>query len=226
MTAAECSPHLHKRIGELAERAARAGAAASVFLTPAEQAEVEHLARSAAKNAGVEFSFFGGPHQSLDRRVALFYSETETLDDVSCRFLSAVRIKASGYEQLSHGSYLGAIMALGVERDAVGDIIITDDGADVVCTPPIAAFLSAELTKVGRDTVSVAEIPLSELSAPNLKFTQIRDTVASCRLDCIVAALCNLSRTEAERKILSGAVTLCYRECKERAEIIKKLLLA
>ena len=75
------------------------------------------------------------------------------------------------------------------------------------------------LERVGRDKVKVYRIDFDESILPERKVLKINDTVASARLDCVVASLCSLSRERAKEKITSSLVELNY-ECEERPDRI------
>ena len=100
-------------------------------------------------------------------------------------------------ETLSHRDYLGAILGLGIERELVGDIIVREKSAYVLCLEQIADYICANLTEVRRTAVRVtAETgPVPDL-APVLKEEHLN--VASERLDAVIAAFCGLARGKAE----------------------------
>ena len=55
------------------------------------------------------------------------------------------------FDPASHRDFLGACLGCGIDRRTVGDIIVTGErGAQVLCTPEIADFISASLTQVNR----------------------------------------------------------------------------
>jgi RNA-binding protein YlmH len=106
---------------------------------------------------------------------------------------------------------LGSLLGLGVERDVLGDIIMTDErSAVVICDAKMVSFFESGLSRVGRDTVKIKRISLDGLVLPERKTAPISDTVASPRLDCVVAALCSISRERAKERILASAVELNY----------------
>ena len=76
-----------------------------------------------------------------------------------------------------------------------------------------------ELTKVGSDTVRCRECVIDETFTDGKKYRPISDTVASPRLDCVVAALCNLSREAAQSAVRSGLVEVDF-EPEERVDTI------
>ncbi len=136
------------------------------------------------------------------------------LDDLSAFVSDAARIllvKGSGFRNLSHRDYLGSILGLGLERDVIGDIFVADEhAAYLACKGEMADFLTDNLTHVSADTVRVTEMPAGYIPPVERKRQAIRDTVASARLDCVVAALTNLSREKAQVAVRSGLVDLNY----------------
>lgn len=125
--------------------------------------------------------------------------------------VAPLRITGSGFCTLTHRDYLGAIMGLGLERDAIGDVAIQNDREAVVfCSATIRDFLCQMLETVGKDHVRCRPWQLDESFTDGKKYQPIHDTVASARLDCVVAALANLSREAAQGAIRSGLVELNF----------------
>ena len=77
-------------------------------------------------------------------------------------------------------------------------------------------LLDAEL-RVASDRVKVTRAVLPDGYRVERKYKPIADTVASPRLDGVVAALCNLSREAAKEKITAGDVEQNY-EAVERPD--------
>jgi RNA-binding protein YlmH len=61
--------------------------------------------------------------------------------------------------------------------------------------------------------VSLREIPLYELTPKPAQVKTIRDTVATPRLDAVLASAFSLSRSKAMAYISSGKVAVNHREC-------------
>ena len=156
------------------------------------------------------------PEDAAEREASLPEYLAEELTDA----VVSVLIKGSGFRNLSHRDYLGAILGLGIERDAIGDIAVQDaHSAILFCPRTLAGFLLGELTKVGADTVRCYECLLDETFTDGKKYRPISDTVASPRLDCVVAALCNLSREAAQSAVRSGLVEVDF-EPEERVDTV------
>ena len=98
-------------------------------------------------------------------------------------------------------------MSLGINREAVGDILVEDGRAVAFVSKDMVVHIRDNIAKVGNVGVEVTEgfsHPLPEQSTP-VEFT---DTVASARLDCVVAALVGCSRAKAVSLIEEGLVSV------------------
>jgi RNA-binding protein YlmH len=104
-------------------------------------------------------------------------------------------------------------MGLGVEREAVGDIIPRDESCDIVVTKDILAYVMANLEQAGRTRLKLEVI--SEAEAGVQEFRLIQDTVASLRLDAVTAAGFSLSREKTLLAVNSGKVSVNSLECKK-----------
>ena len=132
--------------------------------------------------------------------------------------IKLLEIRGSGYRVITHRDVLGATLGLGVERDAIGDILILDGDGNgreqprvyMEVTARIAPFLLSELKKIGSDSVRVrlGAFPEDFVFTPKTK--PISDTVASNRLDCVIGALVNTSREKAQALIRAGLVEVEY----------------
>ncbi len=191
------------------------------FLTPHEAAYVLTVAR--ALRSGDRILLFGGyPDAERKRLIALpsFVSELDGsveenartyFPDEMSRAVRAIKIQGSGYRELSHRDYLGSILALGIERPALGDILVQDEHSAVVfCTDKIFDYLMSGIDRIASDKVNVCEFVPDEDFGAKREFLPIRDTVASKRLDCVVGALTNLSREKAQALIRTGLCEVNY----------------
>ena len=196
---------------DLADKAIKTGCTASRFLTPAEARRVaEHF-----KNKRVKPLLYGG-YENAERVRAVFLSP-EWGDYDSENLLSALKIEYRPQDTLGHRDILGALMALGIERDTVGDIIIEENGATLICLPEMGIFITENLAKAGRVGVKILEINLDELPARQEELKIKTDTVASLRLDAVLSAAFGLSRAKATELIAADRVNLDHLPCRQPA---------
>lgn len=222
---------LLSRLDDLDRFASRGEMALSPYLTPREaKYAARHLA--ARIHAGTAVLWGGYPGAERTRAVILpDYTEGLTdpdtlaadpvaalrvagLEDLAETLREAVRpiqVKGSGFRELSHRDYLGSVLGLGLERSAIGDILIPDTHSAILLTDTrVGDFLITQMEKVATDTVKVSRLPEGTPLEGTRRLQPITDTVASERLDCVVAALCNLSREKAQMAVKAGIVELDY----------------
>ena len=217
---------LSSRISDFEKSSQAGGLSVSSFLSPSEIAVAKILL--AEKRIAHRAVFFGGYSEAERQRLFLLPSYTDDFDGDSnqklCEYFSDERmesvqaqiVKGSGYRELSHRDYLGSVLSLGIERDALGDIVLLDRFCAVIfCSAKIGEFLRASLEKVANDTVSVADFNVTENFSAHREFKRINDTVASNRLDCVVGALTGLSREKSQELIKKELCQLNYiTECR------------
>lgn len=196
---------IRKRFSELARRAEKSGRAVySPFLALNEQ---DILSRMGAELIGIGHSVFGGA-DGCERVIAAFYEgEAPAHADYPIKCLIAEPVNRKFAEKLTHRDILGAVMALGIERSAVGDIVVREDGAYLFVLKKLADYIKDNLTEAKHTRLKTAEAD----SLPEGAFYKLSPaelTVASERLDCIVAAFCKLSRGDASELISKGLVSI------------------
>lgn len=185
---------------------------ATGFLDSHEQA----LAKAASFNAaGVKALMYGG-YDGAERRMLVCIPADIPMSDEEATdgLISVLRVtKPSISRELSHRDYLGSILGLGLDRSVTGDILVREDGADILIVPEIAEFLMREYTQAGRTVISTEIVPLSELIIPEFKTQMIHDTIPSARLDSIVSSAFRISRSKAAEAIRSAIVSVDHIEC-------------
>lgn len=222
------------RSRELAERSEYSIIAGS-FLSPAEQVIFHTTVRGLGRAYSDRLFFFGGCPRA-ERRCAVFLPEYEDLSDAPpdsgahselredyfARKLknydveedigiTQIEICGSGYEYLSHRDYMGSILALGIDRSVVGDIVPDGNSrATVFVSCKIADYISSELRRAGRDHVKCRRISLPEGFAIRHEFEEIHVVAASDRSDAVVAALTGSSRSAAKEMCTAGLVDVGY----------------
>ncbi len=172
---------------------------ATCFLSGREQL----LARRLLAPEGLEPVFFGGL-PGAERCVAAYipdYFEPEEYLYGEDGPVAALRVSYSDYDSLSHRDFLGSLMGQGIKREILGDLLMAEGHCDVLVLREMADYLAAQLTQVGRARVHAGRISLRELEAPEQKVKVICDTVASLRLDSVIASGFQQGRSRASALI-------------------------
>ena len=152
------------------------------------------------------FLFCGGLDNAERTVLGLFAGEPDSaLFPISC-----VNVTYPNNKALTHRDFLGTLLSLGIQKHTVGDIIVSEGVASLLLRSDIAHYVRDHLRKVGGVGVEIIgdDTPLN----PQIKFLELRKTIASERLDCIIATLLDLSRTQATVLIRSGRVSIDFTE--------------
>lgn len=171
------------------------------FLRPEEAS----LVAASTAQTGLKHTFFGG-YEDAER---VFFGVFPDWCDINTALfpITALTITFREQDVLSHRNFLGTFMSLGITRESVGDILIEKGRAVAFFKKEIADYILSELKKVSGTGVSAQEgfdMPLPGMSG----FEEITHTVASSRLDCVVAALLSVSRGTACEYISQKCVSV------------------
>ena len=126
--------------------------------------------------------------------------------------MTALRVRYRAEEGITHRDLLGSLMALGVVRAKLGDILVSETSADVIICADASEYLLREWTSAGHAKLTAERVGLDALAVPELKVKEIRDTVATLRLDAVASTGFAMSRAKAAELIASGRVQLNHRE--------------
>ena len=116
-----------------------------------------------------------------------------------------IQLSKNSKEQ-THRNYLGSLLALGIDRKVLGDIIVSDKTAYVAVQIDFVGFIKNELTKISNETCIVSELDFGSEVERKSEFKVITISVASNRLDAVISELTNLSRDNAKDLIIKGLV--------------------
>lgn len=168
------------------------------FLTTVQAAEAQKML-----DGKVRHCFYGG-YQSAERTMLCILPDW--CEDPPYP-ITALTFTYRICDKLGHRDFLGALMALGITREKVGDILVEEGRTVAFIHSDLAKFVCSQIDKVGSVGVSVTEgyaLPLPMCS----KKQEFATTVASTRIDCVVSAICNISRNEASGCICDGLVAV------------------
>lgn len=161
------------------------------------------------------YILFGG-YENAERNIAIFYPEKYTIEMIEKNYnkiLKCIKIELSKEEigKYSHRNYLGGIIKLGMKREKVGDILVSDTGADIIVKEETANILANELQKLNRfENCKIDVEEINKIKKPEIKVEEIDIIVPSLRLDNIVSDLAKTSRNKAvqilqqERVFING----------------------
>lgn len=173
----------------------------------------------------VEVCFYGG-YSDAERCMPVFLPDYASPDDMK-ELLSVIRVStAKGGKKLTHRDYLGSLLALGIDREVTGDILVRGEdselgpGADIIVQASMADFILTNYTKAGRSYLEASLHAIDELHVEPVTAAAQHDTVASLRLDSITASAFRMSRAKASEAIRRGLVSVNSMEAMKPDQIL------
>lgn len=174
------------------------------FLNPREQYILKMVGQPIED---LNIFFDGGSVEAESQRAIITpeYFSKDNLDFEMTLFQIDYPIK---FTTLSHPQILGALLGLGLQRKAIGDILNDEHIWQVMVDKRIFTYIQQNFVKVGHTTVKVTALPLNKMIDTSKAWEEQFLLVSSLRLDTLVAASYHLSRVVAKQMIESGQVRL------------------
>lgn len=181
------------------------------FLSPRELDMAKYL----FGDADGLYSFGGYP--DAERKMLIFlpdYLEESALQDDGS---PVVCLRAAFFQGDSpnHRDFLGALMGAGIGRETVGDICVDKGSCDFFVTSEIAPYVLQNFTSAGRTKLCMEQIPLANANIPAPEVKEIKDTLASLRLDSVISSGFRIGRNLACQYITSGKAAIDGLPCEK-----------
>ena len=159
---------------------------------------------------------FGG-YADDERQMLIYLPEYLEMDSLYEEDAPLVCLRATFFDgdTPSHRDFLGALMGAGIARETIGDICVGKGQCDFFVTAEIAPYILQNLIGAGRTKVHLEKIPLSEVSVPEPETKEIRDTVASVRLDSIISSGFRIGRSAAAQYVSAGKAAIDGLPCEK-----------
>lgn len=165
-------------------------------------AQIELVQKFINKIKIENYMIYGGFDQA-ERKMFVFYPEkfnSTVVERNLSNIVQIIRIELPNDMQgkYTHRDYLGAVIKLGVERKKVGDIIVDNNGADIIIEKDIAKFLLENLgglTRFSKSEITVQNI--EDLRTVEIRKEELEIIVSSLRLDNVISELARGSRNKA-----------------------------
>jgi RNA-binding protein YlmH len=208
-----------KNIIDKAELASsRFTVAHSNFLDPFEQ----KIAYSYIKKffADIFIEFYGG-YDNSERKI-LIMSPLDGIDINKNEFIKTL-IFYGRFDDITHRDVLGSIMALGIKREKIGDIIIYPEKVAIIILSEITDYMISNLIKIKNETIKKFELVENDnLDIPERHYDILNKVVSSMRADAIIGSVCNISREESQNLFKRGLVKINWEVVVKPHHIIKE----
>ena len=164
------------------------------------------IALEVLKSRGITDYMLWGGYENAERVMLAVYPEF-LKPDVGEFPIDCIGMKFRKNDELSHRDFLGSLMALGLKREAVGDIVIGQGIAAVFIKAELSPYVRSQISKIGRVGIEFTE-NTPDLSFKTFEFDEYVRTVSSLRADAVVSVCTGLSRAKAQKAVESGLVTV------------------
>lgn len=159
---------------------------------------------------------FGG-YADAERRMLVFLPDYLDENYLQEEDAPLVCLRATFYEGDSptHRDFLGALMGAGIGRETVGDILVGNGSCDFFVTAEIAPYVEQNFDSAGRTKLRLERIDLAQVSVPEAEVKEIRDTLASLRLDSVISAGFRVGRSTACNYVTAGKAAIDGLPCEK-----------
>ena len=166
---------------------------------------------------------FGG-YEGAERQMLIYLPEYLEKDSLYEEDSPLVCLQATFFDgdTPSHRDFLGALMGEGIARETIGDICVGKGQCVFFVTSEIAPYIQQNFTGAGRTKVHLEKIPLSEVTVSDPETKEIRDTVASVRLDSIISSGFRIGRSAATQYINAGKVAIDGLPCEKPDKVVEE----
>ncbi|WKY42998.1 YlmH/Sll1252 family protein [Eubacteriaceae bacterium ES2] len=160
------------------------------------------------KHYSVQYLFFGGNENAQRQMLCIYpdYIEESALEWPICSLVFEVK------GNIDHRNVLGTLMSLGISRDLLGDIDVSEKWSQIIVNERIADFITANLRQINHTKVDLKVKKIEEILVFERHFEQKEIVVASSRLDGMIGKIFGHSRQASLEMIRQKKVRLNYQE--------------
>ncbi len=178
--------------------------------------EADAALRSVSET-GLYYSFEGGYPQA-DRRI-LCLGAQEIKGNAPISVLCG---KWDKFGEISHRDILGSIMATGIERRCLGDILVLQDQRKfyLFVVDRMVLYITSGVDRIGRCSVTWSVVNDPD-EIPAGQFKEMRLPVSSLRIDVVIAAVWHLSRQTAQDSIADKRVFINHKSVTKSTQLLR-----
>lgn len=194
------------------------------FLDQMEQKLLENF----LKSQKITNYFYTGGFEEAERKILIIYPEKlkDIIDIINLNeYINTIRITVPNEMkgEYTHRNYLGGLMKLGISREKIGDIIVDDNGADILLMPEMLKFLLTNISSLTRfSKAKIEQISIQGLRKIEIQKQIIKVSISSMRLDNIVAELAKCSRGKANEILEQERVLLNHEIVRKSSKEVKE----
>ena len=166
---------------------------------------------------------FGG-YEDAERKMLVYLPEYLDESALTGEDSPIVCIRATYFagDAPSHRDFLGALMGAGIAREVLGDICVGKGSSDFFVTAEIAPYVLQNFIGAGRTKMHLEQIDLVDVSVPEPETKEIRDTLASLRLDSVISAGFRIGRSLASQYVSGGKAAIDGLPCEKPDQTVSE----
>lgn len=164
---------------------------------------------------------FGG-YEDAERKMLIYLPEYLDTDYFYTEDAPVCCLRATYHaaDCLSHRDFLGSLMGVGIGRETIGDICVSAGQCDFFVAHDIAPYILQNLLSAGRTRLQLSQLPLDQLQLSLPECKQIKDTLASLRLDCVISSGFGINRSLAAQYICAGKAAIDGLHCEKPDKLV------
>ena len=172
------------------------------------------------------YLFFGG-YEGAESEILVIYPEKYDLEIVRKNIeniLKVIKIELPKevFGKYTHRDYLGMAMKIGLNRDRIGDINVSEKGAYIFVLEENARYIVDSLKDFTRlNKADIEIINYTEAKLKEQEFEEIRISIQSMRIDSIVSELIKTSRNKTN-ELLHGEKVFVNTKCETKPSKLLK----
>ena len=159
---------------------------------------------------------FGG-YEDAERKMLIYLPDYLDESALTGEDSPLICLRAEFYhgDSPSHRDFLGALMGVGIGRETVGDICVGKESCDFFVTGEIAPYIEQNFTSAGRTHVRISRIAHDQVQIPEPEVKEIKDTLASLRLDSVISSGFRIGRSLASQYVTQGKAAIDGLPCEK-----------
>lgn len=163
-----------------------------------------------------------GIFDNAERAIITIYPSYMCEDDIDSRIVLISAIGNFKFFKASHRDVLGSLLNLGIERDKIGDIIVSQEEIQFAVKKELEHFILSSFNRMGKLSIKCNEKNFDEKLDRIINTETLNLNISALRLDSLIAAIANINRKKACDLISAEKVKLNWRIATKNSADIKE----
>lgn len=192
----------------------------------------QKIAQQILQKANHKTAVFYGGYEQAERKILYFFPE-KLADFMEGELQSnkviqkemkviAIHLPNELKGQYQHRDYLSGLMKLGIKREKIGDILVRENGADILVQSDILSYLLTNVPQLTRfQKAEIFSKEISELEVVQVRLQKMVILIPQLRIDAVISELLHVSRTKANEIIAQERVIVNYEVKTKNASMLQ-----